>query len=216
MREYVFSMIFYFEKELPKWADQQRARMWKRAPLKLIYGNTMLIVGAGAIGGAVAQAARSFSLAVWGISRSGELKGPFDRMLKLDGLEDALPNADYVVACLPLMKETTGVFNSKAFQAMKPGAVFINVSRGELVEENALMNALSSNHLAGAAIDAFSTEPLAPDSPFWNLPNLLITPHVSGKFAGGQDEGVKIFLQNLELFLADGTLATEVFPERGY
>ncbi len=216
MREYVFSCILYFEKELPLWISQQRERVWSRKPLNLLENKTIVILGTGAIGTAVAEAAQCFSMKPIGISRSGTHKPPFHRITTLPNLESELGEADYVIIAMPLTHETMGIFDQSKISLMKPGAVFINISRGELVDEPALLHALQFGHLRGAALDTFVEEPLKKNSPLWEIPNLLITPHVSGKFLGGQEKGVQIFLENFELFLAGKKLKSEVLPGRGY
>ncbi len=214
--EYVFSIILYFEKQLSRWSAQQQEKEWLRGSINLVEGKTILIAGTGYIGRAVAQMAKCFSLEVLGISRCGKLKPPFDKVSTLKDMKSELANVDYVVASMPLTESTRGAFNYEEFYSMKPGAIFINISRGELVNENALIDALNSGHLAGAAMDAFSEEPLGETSPLWSVLNLLITPHVAGKFSGGRDLGIELFLDNLMLFMNEKKLKTEVFPERGY
>lgn len=104
----------------------------------------------------------------------------------------------------------------REFEAMKAGSILVNIARGKLVDSDALIGALKRNQLAGAALDAFEEEPVPLRSPLWDIPNLLLTPHISGKFEGGREAGVEVFSQQLEKFSIGEPLETEVWPERGY
>jgi phosphoglycerate dehydrogenase-like enzyme len=118
--------------------------------------------------------------------------------------------ADWVVLALPLTPETKQLFNTQMFSAMKPGTYFVNVGRGELVDEPALVTALQSGHLGGAALDVFATEPLPADSPLWDMDNVIITPHSSGASQSSGLRAEEIFIENLAAYMAGGTLRNEV------
>lgn len=216
MKEYVFCSILHFEKKISTWNLLKKQKKWIREPLNILAGKKMLVLGTGNIGTAIAELAKAFSTEVTGISRSGKSKVPFDSVATLRDLEAELPRSDYVVLALPLTDETLGIFDKRKFDLMNVDSIFINISRGELIDEHALAEALVHQKISGAAMDAFSEEPLGEDSTFWNTPNLLITPHVAGKFPEGRKLGMKIFTGNLHQFINNRGLGNLVYPERGY
>ncbi len=216
MREYVLATILAFAKRLGHWQREQEARRWKPETLELVDGKHLVVLGTGEIGSGIAQAARALGLRVTGVSRSGTARPAFDTVVTTATWLDVLPTADFLVLAAPLTEETYHVIDGRALAALKRGAVLINIARGALVEEQALVNNLNNGHLAGAALDTFETEPLAPDSVLWAAPNLLVTPHVSGRFEGGHERGRAQFFANLRAYAGGEKLAFEVDFGRGY
>jgi phosphoglycerate dehydrogenase-like enzyme len=137
-------------------------------------------------------------------------------MLGPEGLAGALPRADAVVLCAPQTAETWHLIGDRELGVMKDGAVLVNVSRGKLVDEAALLRSLESGRLRGAALDVFEHEPLAPDSPLWGRPDVLITPHVSGFHEGYWPEAARLFAENLRRFTAGEPLLNLVDKKAGY
>jgi phosphoglycerate dehydrogenase-like enzyme len=131
-------------------------------------------------------------------------------------LDTVLPQADYVVVAAPLTPETEGIFGAQAFARMKSTARFINVGRGPLVDEAALVDALRSRRIAGAALDVFVHEPLVPDHPLWNLPGLIVSPHMSGDFVGWLPALAKLFVDNFQRWWRGDPLLNVVDKQRGY
>jgi phosphoglycerate dehydrogenase-like enzyme len=152
-------------------------------------------VGLGEIGSEVARLATAFGMDVVGLRRS--VRG--DEICQTwtnDRLVELLGRSDAVVVAAPLNSDTRGLFDADAFAAMRSGAWFVNVGRGEIVDEEALVDALASGHLGGAGLDVFATEPLPPDSPLWDLPNVIVTPHSSGTTDRSRARSVDLFVDN--------------------
>ncbi len=174
-------------------------------------GKTMLIMGCGHIGKQTARIAQAFGMQVWGIRRNPRgLPKTLDRTGSPDDLHTWLPHADVVVNILPYTPETHALFDRHAFQAMKPTAFFINVGRGKTVNEPDLIQALQTKTIAGAGLDVFETEPLPQDSPLWDLDNVILTAHYSGRTQRYWDRLMGLFLQNLERFLSSESLLNEL------
>lgn len=195
---------------IPGWIEAQRRHAWEPSPRELppeqqpplLSRQTMVILGLGAIGGYVARYARAFGIHVIGVRRSpaGREDG-VDEWTSPDRLRQVLPRADILVSTIPLTAETRGMLDAAAFDLLPPGATFVNVSRGEVVDEAALAERLASGRLRGAYLDVFEREPLAEDSPLWDLPNVIVSPHDSGRSAGTRDLVDAIFLEELGRWL---------------
>ncbi len=161
-----------------QWGQQQ---IWDMPQhLSELNGQLLLIVGFGSIGHELARRAKAFDMRVWGVSRSGQGNTTLaERIVPASELNEVLPEADYVVVCAPETMETKHLIGEAQLARMKPGSRLINVSRGTVVDDAALIRALKTGHLAGAALDVTEIEPLPPESPLWHTPNLFITPHTS-------------------------------------
>lgn len=216
MAEYFLSVVFHFEKNLDHFIASQSQADWSRRPLGQIRGKRLLVCGAGAIGQRVGEVFCALGGSADAIARRAGARPPFGAVFGLDQIADRIGAYDHIFCALPLTGETRGVFGPKVINAMKPGALFVNIARGEQVDETALIAALEAGFLRGAALDVFSTEPLPKESPLWHAPRLLITPHVSGLFEGGHDLGLDLVRRNMQAYLAGAPMASEVFPDRGY
>jgi len=216
MVEYLLAVLLHFEKRLALFVDNQREKRWERPVLGQLAGKRLLVCGAGGIGLPVGIALAGLGVSVEAIARDTSPRAPFQRVHALSSLPEVIGDFDYVFCALPLTDATRGVFGRDAIGAMRDGAVFVNVARGELVDESALRAALCAGKLAGAALDAFREEPLPSVSPLWTTPNLLVTPHVAGRFAAGHQLGLAVLRDNMAAYLAGAPMRTEVFPQRGY
>jgi len=187
MAEHTMGLLVALARNFPDSVRQQDRAHWsqqdlwdKPQHLTELNGQVLLIVGYGSIGREVAKRAKGFDLRVWGVTRSGEGDGAHvERMFSVAQLKEVLPEADYVLICAPETAETKHLIGAAEIAKMKRGARLINVGRGSLLDEAAMIRALDSGTLGGAALDVAQTEPLPPDSPLWHAPNLLITPHTS-------------------------------------
>lgn len=189
--------------------DRQRERLWQGIPFRPLAGQTLLVVGAGAIGGALAQRAAALGVRVIALRRSARpVAGAETR--RADALWDSLPEADIVSVHLRLTPETEGLFDARAFSAMKAGALFLNTARGGHVVEADLIAALGSGQLRGAYLDVCRTEPLPADSPLWDAPNLLLSPHSADGVEDWALRFADLFADNLEAFRAGRPLANPV------
>lgn len=216
MAEYLLAVLLYFEKRLGRFAENMSHQRWERPALGQLAGKRLLVCGAGSIGYPVGVALAGLGVTVEAVTRHTTSPAPFRCNHRLAALPEVVGAFDYVFCALPLTDQTRGAFNRDVIGAMKSGALFVNIARGELVDESALMDALLSGRLAGAALDAFHEEPLPADSPLWSMPNLLISPHVAGRFESGHELGLGVLRDNMAAYLAGTPLLTEVFPEQGY
>ena len=197
MAEYVIAQILCHAKRMEAHADAQREHAWRPVDSEELTGRTIGIVGYGAIGAAIAKLAHAFDMRVVATKRNGVEDPYLDEWLTPDRLPDLLAQADYVVVSLPLTDETRGLIDAPQLAQMKPSALLMNVARGGIVVEQALVAALSEGRLAAAVLDVTEREPLPSDSPLWDVPNLVITPHDSGDSALGFTRTVDHWLRNL-------------------
>jgi phosphoglycerate dehydrogenase-like enzyme len=213
LAEFAMLGLLAFTKDLPRLLSDKAARRWSHYPMPELRGRTILIVGFGSIGEEIGRLARAFGMRVIGINRSGMSRsGNVDEMHGPDSLVDLLPAADAVALALPSTHETRLMFDGRAFESMRDGAIFINVGRGAVVDEEALVAALRSGRLRGAALDVFATEPLPADSPLWELPNVLISPHTAALSIHENARIVELFCENLRRYLASEELLNRVDP----
>lgn len=217
VREYAAMSLLMLNTRLPRMITNQAHARWEKVHTTCIAGKTLCVVGAGHLGEAFGEEAQRLGLHVVGVRRSGEPRPGFDRMVTPDALHAALADADFVVACVPLTPATQHLFGDAEFAAMKPGASFVNVARGEVVDHGALGRALASGHLAGAMVDVLPQEPLPQDSPLWRLPSFVMTPHVALDDAGHfLARCLGIAMDNLVRLRAGRPLLNVVDRERGY
>ena len=207
--------LLAFTKDLARLLDDKAQRRWAHYPTAELRGKTVLVVGLGSIGAEVGRRARAFGMTVIGVNRSGARPaGAYDRIAKVDDLRQLLPLADAVVLSLPSTPETRGLIGAEAIGAMKQGAIFVNVGRGAVVDEPALVAALQQGRLCGAALDVFATEPLPADSPLWGLPNVLISPHTAALSVLENERLVDLFCENLRRYLSSEELANRIRPSQ--
>lgn len=196
-----FTGLLMLARGFPGYIQGQHAHEWR--PLRGaalpddLCGQTVLLIGVGAVGKTFAGYARAFGLKVIGIRRSPAAAGdPVDEMYSPSRLYEQLPRADWIVIACPLTKETRNMLDAEAFSRVKKGARLINIGRGEVVDENAMIDALRSGRLAGAALDAHVREPLPPESPLWDLPNVIVSPHNASASTGNERRAAKLFIAN--------------------
>jgi D-2-hydroxyacid dehydrogenase (NADP+) len=195
------------------WFAAQQRREWlplrgKDVPPD-IPGQVAVIVGMGYIGKVIARVLHAAGMKTIGIRRNAKPEADFDQVLPPSALDGLLPTCDWLIMACPLTPETRHLIDTRRLALMKPSAGFANIARGEVVDEAALLEALKSKRLRHAYLDVFNTEPLPPESPFWDLPNVLISPHNAGASTGTYARGVEIFLRNLTNYLAARPLENE-------
>jgi phosphoglycerate dehydrogenase-like enzyme len=191
----------------------QRAHYWDHYPVAELRGGTLLVLGLGAIGTEVARLAKAFGMRTLAINRSGTSDSPHvDEAHPPQSLHALLPRIDALVVTLPLTDETAGVLDARAFELLQPHAIFVNVGRGGVVDEPALVRALREQRLAGAVLDVFATEPLPEDSPLWDLPNVMISPHTAALSIHENERIVELFTANLSRYLTGEELVGRVDP----
>jgi phosphoglycerate dehydrogenase-like enzyme len=217
LAEFALFGLLAFAKDLPRIVADQRAHRWSHYPMAELSGRTLLIVGLGQIGAEVARLAAALRMRVIGLNRTGTGDYPHvDELARIETLGDCLGEADAIVISVPLTPQTRGLLDAGAIARIKPGATLVNVGRGGVLDEPALIDALREKRLAGAALDVFATEPLGADSPLWDLPNVLLTPHTAGLSERENGRIVSLFVENLRRYLRGEQLLNRVDPELLY
>lgn len=202
MAEFAVGGVLQLYKQFDFFRKNQIQHKWEKSRnLIELSGKNILIVGAGNIGSQVAKRFKAFDANVIGIDLHPNDDCNFDNIYPVDNLDTMLPDADVIILTLPLMKETQGFFNKNKFALMKKSAVFVNVSRGKLVNQTDLIFALDNQVINGAVLDVFEDEPLTEDSPLWDMPNTVITPHNSFVGDGNNERMFNLISKNLEGFL---------------
>lgn len=214
--ESVMAAVLLHAKRLPERLARQQRRVWEELHCRELRAQTMVVLGTGHIGSAAAVRAQAFGMRVIGIRRAPRDTPHFDDVVGPDRLPEALGAADYLVIACPLTAETEGLIGPAAFATLKPGAYLINVSRGRVVQEAALLAALASGRLSGAYLDAHAQEPLPDDHPFWSAPGVTIIPHDSHSSPYIGDNIVQLFCDNLQRYSAGEPLRNVVDRARGY
>ncbi|MEU4146279.1 D-2-hydroxyacid dehydrogenase [Streptomyces parvulus] len=209
--EYVAALVLAMAKDLPTTLRLQGERTWRHRESTRVAGTRACVVGSGPIGRAIARTLKALGITTALVGRTARtgVHGP-------DELDRLLARADWVVAAAPLTDDTRGMFDARRFGVMQPSARFVNVGRGQLVVEDDLAEALHRRWIAGAALDVLSREPLAPESPLWRVPDLIISPHMSGDTVGWRDELGAQFVELFESWAAGRPLANVVDKKRGY
>ena len=195
----------------PTYWEQQRNRVWQTNPFRPLVGQTLLVVGVGRIGEWVARNAKALGMHVIGI-RASSAPAPVDELYTPDRLPYVIGRADFVSLHLRLNSNTENLIDRSMLHTMKAGAYLLNTSRGQLVDEEALIDLLRSGHLAGAYLDVFQTEPLPYAHPFWEMPNVMLTPHSSDSVENWDRRFAEFFAENLDRYLAGKPLRNVVMP----
>jgi phosphoglycerate dehydrogenase-like enzyme len=219
LAEFVVAALLFFLKDLRRLVRRQEEGQWDPEDMEMLHGRTLGIVGYGDIGRAAATLVRPLGVKVLALRRRPELSAGdplVDEVLPVERLGELLARADDVVVAAPLTPETRGLIDAEALATMKPTAVLVNVGRGPVVDEEALVEALEQGRIRGAALDVFETEPLPTGHPFWRLPNVLLSPHCADHVPGWVADGTRVFQRNLERFQRGEPLLNVVDKVRGY
>jgi phosphoglycerate dehydrogenase-like enzyme len=215
--EYVSGLMLLFAKDLHRSLELQRHRKWVHRETEMLAGKKLLVVGAGPIGRMISRQARCLGMETSAVARTERPRdADFGRVFSSEQLDEALPDADYVVVAAPLTDQTRGMFGAAQFERMKPGARLMNVGRGAIVDEPALVEALREGRIAGAALDVFSEEPLPEHSPLWEMPQVVVSPHMSGDFVGWLEALGELFVENFRRWERGDELLNVVDKEQGY
>ena len=217
MAEYAISMLLQVSRNERQQIENQTAHHWKPVQVDEMNGKTLLIVGTGAIGGEVARLAKAFNMKTIGVSRSGNKKENFDEVVTNQEMMPELQEADFVVSVLPSTPETKHFFTYDHFKQMQVHTVFLNMGRGDVLDEDELIHALREKEIGHVVLDVFETEPLPKDHFLWDEPNVTITPHMSGLSPYYTKRALTIFEHNLERFQKQQSdLMNEINIMRGY
>lgn len=216
--EHALALILAVYRRLPEARDNQHKKLWRGMLGDLtqredeLGGKTLLVVGMGRIGSHLAKLAKAFDMNVIGIRRDPKAgTNGADEIYAMDDLVKLVPQADIVALTCALTPETTGLMNAAAFAAMKPSSVFVNVARGKVADEAALIATMEGNKIWAAALDVTAEEPLPAVSPLWTMPNVFITPHTAGETRAYEDNVIDILIENLDrLWRGEATLRNQV------
>ena len=217
--EFVLFCVLAFAKDFRTMEDNRRARRWRNYNVVEARGQTMGIVGLGGTGRVVALMAKAFGIRVIATKRdvtAGADGGLVDALVPVERWHELLGQSDFVVNALPATPQTANMFNEAAFRAMKPNACFINVGRGDTVDEDALLRALREGWIAGAGLDVFKTEPLPTDSEFYDLPNVIVSPHCADLTPSYPEKSARMLAENIRRYLDGEPLLKVVDKRRGY
>jgi phosphoglycerate dehydrogenase-like enzyme len=214
MSEYVFGYLLFYEKKMLERIQNQQAKHWQRSESGVLRGKTIGLLGVGSIGAHLAGTAKHFGMKVRGFTRESETSRKVDKYYHGKELLKFAKGLDYLVCILPRTEDTNKIVDANLLNALPPHAVFINVGRGNAVDESALVKALNEGGLAAAVLDVFEKEPLPEDHPFWGTPNLYMTFHTSA--ISYPEDITKLFVENYKLFIDGKPLKYVVDFERGY
>ncbi len=217
--ERVLEMMLSLAKQTPVMFQQKQEKAWRRVPAQELYEATVGLISLGHVGKEVAKRAKAFNMKVVATrrtARAGELVPFVDEVLPLSSLPELIAQSDYLVLCLPLTKESKGLIGEEQLKLMKKSAYLINVARAEIVDDEALQRALREGWIAGAALDVFPKEPLPEDSPYWEMPNVIISPHIAGQSPRNDERMTAVFVENLRRYVSGQPLQNVIDIERGY
>jgi phosphoglycerate dehydrogenase-like enzyme len=216
LAEHAMMLMMMLNTGAVQWLDAQHDREWRRHVHPELNGQTCGIIGLGHSGADLAAKAQSFHMRVIGVRRTEQPTAGVDVVLTRERLPELLAESDFVVVTAPFTPETAGLLGEREFQLMKPTASVVCISRGGIIQEDALLKALQQGQIAGAGLDALGTEPLPADSPLWDAPNTIVTPHNGATTRGTQRRGLEIFIDNLRRFAAGDPLHNVVDKAAGY
>lgn len=218
LAEFTMLGLLYFFRDVPHLNARKAAKHWERYTVQGLEGARVLVVGLGSLGQAVARDCAQMGVEVWGMRRTSRAAVPegVSRMITQDRIVSVLGEIDALVLACPLTDETHGLIGRAEIEALKSGAVIVNISRGQVVDQAAMLEGLQSGHIKGAALDVFEVEPLPKDDPMWDLPNVLISPHSASTVAAENSRIVDIFLDNLGRLRDGQTLCNVYHRDRGY
>lgn len=216
MAEYVIGGFLHFTLDVPGLQADKAKKIWRARKIRPLKGQTLMIIGLGQTGQAIATLAKAFGMVVKGTRARPKLMKHVDEVCASDALLNLLPQADFIAVSTPLIPATRCLLGSNAFEAMKPGVILADVSRGGVIDQQALQRAMDDGVVAGAILDVFEAEPLPADSPLWEQRNTIISPHCSSVHDGWEDASFGLFIDNLSRWIAGNELANVVDPHRGY
>lgn len=217
MAEYTLGLILAFAKQFPLTLELQRRHEWRHRETERIDGRRVLVAGTGSIGREIGRLLRAAGMRVEGVGRTARASDPdFDAVHASAELGQVVGEVDYLVVVTPLTEQTRNLVDAEVLAAMKPTARLIDIARGGIVDEQALAAALREGRLAGAALDVFGTEPLPAGDPLWDVPNLIVSPHMSGDTAGWLDDLAALFVANFQRWRTGEPLQNLVDKQLGF
>jgi glyoxylate/hydroxypyruvate reductase A len=218
LAEFALTGVLHFVKGLPQLTEWQTAHHWERYTTRQLAGLRALVVGLGGVGRRVASSLAGLGVEVWGLGRVGsvyDVEG-VSRVVTRPDLDAMLPTTDIVVLACPLTDETRGLIGAAQLDLLPLDAVVVNIARGAVVDQEALIDSLRAGRIAGACLDVFADEPLPADSPLWDMPNVIVSPHSASTVSSENASLVDLFIDNLGRFMEGRPLRNLYDPERGY
>lgn len=216
LAEHAIMLMLMLNRDMPRWQRAQAEHRWEHRPHGELNGLTCGIIGLGYSGQDLALKCKAFHMRVLGIRRTPTPTPHVDELFPLDRLHEMLPRCDFVVVTAPRTPDSIGLLGEAEFRAMKPTAYYICYSRGGIADDAALLRAIREGWIAGGGLDAHDQEPLPPDSPFWDLPNTLVTPHNGASTPQTRQRGIDIFVENLRRYQAGEELINLIDKQKGY
>jgi phosphoglycerate dehydrogenase-like enzyme len=217
LAEFALLGILAFARGLPRLQDDRAARRWPHYPTRDVAGRTVVILGIGAIGSHIAQLAKAVGMYVIGINSSGKRPdAPVDEYSAASRLAELAPRADALVITLPETRDTIGMVDARVLAALPAGAIVVNIGRGRVVDEDALVELLRAGRLAGAALDVTAKEPPDPDSPLWDLPNVILSPHTAALSLHENERITELFIDNVRRLDSGRPVRNRITPSKRY
>lgn len=218
LAEFALAGVLCFVKELPALAERQAARQWECYTARQLAGQRIMVVGLGQVGRKVADVFSVMGVEVWGVARDARRPGlsSVTRVADVDSMDELLPEVDAVVLCCPLTAQTRGLLDGRRLRLLPAGAVIVNIARGAVIDEPALIEALADGHLGGACLDVTAVEPLPEESPLWGMRNVIISPHSASTVDRENASLTDLFCDNLRRWLDRQPLRNIYSREKGY
>jgi phosphoglycerate dehydrogenase-like enzyme len=215
LAEFALTGVLYFVKELPYLARRQSARSWERYTTRQLAGRRVTVVGLGQVGRKTCELFTALGAEVVGVARYADAPGAAT-VVAVDAIDEVLPHSDAIVLCCPLTPETRGLLSARRLRLLPPGAIVVNIARGPVIDEPAMIEALADGHLGGAFLDVAAVEPLPAESPLWDMPNVLISPHSASTVDAENGTLTSLFCDNLRRWLDGAPLRNVYSREKGY
>jgi phosphoglycerate dehydrogenase-like enzyme len=217
LAEFALTGVLYFVKELPELVRRQSAHSWERYTTRQLAGRRVTVVGLGQVGRKTCEVFSALGARVTGVARSAEAPAiAGGTVAAVDAIDDVLPHSDAVVLCCPLTPQTKGMLSARRLRLLPPGAIVVNIARGPIIDEAAMIEALADGHLGGAFLDVAAVEPLPADSPLWDMPNVMISPHSASTVDTENATITDLFCDNLRRWLDGVPLLNVYSQEKGY
>ena len=217
LAEFALTGVLYFVKELPELARRQSARSWERYTTRQLAGRRVTVVGLGQVGRKTCELFTALGAEVVGVARGADATGvAASRVVAVDAIDEVLPHSDAIVLCCPLTPQTRGLLSGRRLRLLPPGAIVVNIARGQVIDEPAMIEALADGHLGGAFLDVAAVEPLPAESPLWDMPNVVISPHSASTVDAENATLTSLFCDNLRRWLDGAPLRNVYSRDKGY
>lgn len=216
LAEFALTGVLYFVKELPELARRQSAHSWERYTTRQLSGRRVTVVGLGQVGRKTRELFTALGAEVVGVARGADAPGVAGPVVAVGAIDEVLPHSDAIVLCCPLTPQTRGLLSGRRLRLLPPGAIVVNIARGPVIDEPAMIEALADGHLGGAFLDVAAVEPLPAESPLWDMPSVLISPHSASTVDAENATLTSLFCDNLRRWRDGAPLRNVYSREKGY